>query len=106
MTPLFNVVVTVDSKYWGPRKETDVLPDWIEPLSAHPQIKEVIFTGAVKPFAHLKAPKVRLVPGGTDDRELVLDVGCQPGIEGVIRLRHYSKLRFPVSAGLITATID
>lgn len=106
MTPMFNVVVTVDPTCWGPRKESDVLPDWIEPLSAHPQIKDVIFIGAVKRFAHLKAPKVRYVPGGADDRELVLDLGCQPGVEGVIRLRHNSKLRFPVSAGLITATID
>src|ERR1035438_10071078 len=106
MTPMFNVVVSVDPTCWGPRKESDVLADWIEPLSAHPQIKDVIFIGAVKRFAHLKAPKVRYVPGGADDRELVLDLGCQPGVEGVIRLRHNSKLRFPVSAGLITATID
>ncbi len=102
----YNVVVSVDETYWRSRKDADILTDWLTPLCDHPQIDEVIFTGDVKPFAHLKpSPKVRYVHGRRD-RELILEYGNKPGVEGVIRLVHTCKLRFPILPSLITATID
>ena len=103
---LFNAVVWVDARFWGQRTPEDVRTDWLEPLSAHPRIKEVIFGGAVKPFAHLKvSPKVRFVPSDAGEGKLLLDAGAQAGIEGVLRLSHFSKLRFPIHPTLIDATI-
>ena len=85
----YNVVVLVDQSCWSLRKEADVLSDWLEPLCAHPQINEVILAGAVKPFAHLKInPKLRFLPGRTNERELLLEYGEQAGVAG--RLTHVS----------------
>ena len=102
---LFNVVVPVDSRFWVNRKPEDVLSDWIEPISTHPQVHEVVFAGEVRSFAHLKVnPKVRFVPGRIDERTLLVDSGKHPHVAGVLRLNHISKLRFPVTHDLLDAT--
>src|SRR5882762_1620105 len=95
----FNVVVFVDAQQWSRRKEDDVLEDWLRPLCDHPRIDEIVFAGAVKPFAHLKvSPKLRFLTGNATERDLLLKLGSKPGVEGVLRLSHNSKMRFPILA--------
>src|SRR5262249_3668299 len=103
----YNVVVPVDPVHWSQRKEAEVVADWLEPLANHPRVNSVIFAGAVKPFAHRNInTKLRFVPGRIAELELLLEQGSQQEIEAVIRLNHYSKLRFPLLPSLIDATID
>src|SRR3989442_515168 len=101
----YNVVVLVDSNLWKLQTEENVLTDWVTPLSTHPQIKEVVLAGAVGRFADFrKLPKITLLRGA-DERQAILQVGAQPGVEGVVRLRHQGNLRFPISHCLLNDAI-
>ena len=99
---MYGAVVMLDARFWSNRKADDVLADWIQPLCSHPQIKEVIFAGDVSAFAHLKiSPKIKFVPTGKDERALILESGRTADVEGVLRLNHFSKLRFPIMESLL-----
>ena len=103
----FVAVVFLHSGYWVRRTPDEVLSDWIEPLILHPQIKEVILAGEVRPFAHLRAgSKLRIITSRADERELILDAACQSDVEAVVRLNHMSKLRFPITASLLDAAFE
>ncbi len=104
---MYNAVVMLDRRFWQHRQSDEFLSDWIQPLCAHAQIKEVIFAGDIGAIAPLKiSPKIRFVANGKDERALLIDAGSHRDVEGVLRLNHFSKLRFPITENLLNAMID
>lgn len=102
----YNAVLTIESKFWAHRKRDEVLSDWIEPICAHPQIKEVTLCGDVRSLPELNlGAKVRVVAGSDVERDVILRAANQPDVEGALRLYHFSKLRFPVTQALIDAVL-
>lgn len=103
--PSFSAVVHVEATLWAHRGADEIRSDWVEPLCSHPRIANVVFTGDVHRLPRLPThPKLK-IQRGADERRTILSEGELPNVEGVLRLRHESKLRFPIDATLIDATL-
>src|SRR5438132_319060 len=93
----FSVVIYADAKYWAPHTEAEFVTDWLEPICSHPRVKYVNLLGALGRITRTQfGPRLNIL-SSHDERAVVLGECTKPDIAGVLRLRHSSKLRFPIN---------
>ncbi len=96
-------VVFLDDQ-WRRRSPEEFARDWLDPLLAHPGLDGVTVGGAAERFASVLArPKVRVHAG---DAEADLLRAAAADAAAVLRLRHHTTHRFPLTARLIDAALD
>jgi radical SAM protein with 4Fe4S-binding SPASM domain len=99
-------VVVLDDA-WRKRAPEEFGGDWLSPLTDHPGIKEVILAGDIARFAAVaQHPKIKLKPGDSDEARHIVRAARADGIDAVVRLRHTSTFRFPLTRKLLDAALD
>ena len=90
---------------WRKRTPDEFASDWLEPLTAHPHVDEVVLAGdgARLAAAH---PKVRVASGNGDEISHIVNASGNGKANAVLRLRHTSVFRFPLTRRLVDLAID
>lgn len=96
--------ILVSGPPWNSLSGEQFSTDYLEPLLSNPNIDKVVVCGPAENFRHLAGNRL-ILEEGSDQREAVRYHGSMRGIDGVLCIGRYAKLRFPLLSNMLSRSI-